>query len=309
MQFCPKCGKKSFGICADCFLEEHPIKLKEFQLKVCRCGRFFYLDKWRTDIESHIERIVERKLTIPTGITIKKVKTKSKISDKKISLEVDLLGNYKNELILYKLHEDIKIIKTMCPDCSRLASSYYEAVLQLRPEISIDINQEFVSDKKKVQGGIDIYLTSLEYARQLAGNLRKKGFYVKESAEHIGMKDGKKLYRTFISVKSPNFSEGDFLKFDDKIFRVIKLGQTVLCRDVISKKEKTIPLSRVSDSEVIARSNEIKKMIVTNVTPNEIQLLEPHTHVTHDISGKFRDIKAGNEIATIKIDGKIYILA
>jgi len=308
MQFCPKCGKKSFGLCADCFLEEHPVKLKEFQLKVCKCGRFFYLDNWNADISLYLDKIVKKKLSVPHGITINKIKTKSKISEKRISLEIDLSGSYKNEPLLYKLHEDIKIIKTVCPDCSRLTSSYYEAVLQLRPEISVDMDPRVVSDKKKVHGGIDIYLTSLDYARQLGSNLRKKGFYLKESAEHGGVKNGREVHRTVISVKLPHFSEGDFLKIDDKIIQVIKSGHIVLCRDIVSKKERTLPLTRVSNAEIIADRKSIKKMIITKVTPSEIQLLDPHIHRTYDIYRKFKNLKAGDEIDTVKIHDKVYVL-
>ncbi len=308
--FCPKCGKKGPGLCLNCFLEIHPMTMKKFELPVCRCGRYFRRSDWNLNLDNSISDIVRQNLIIPPELKTKKIDVQHKPEKNKIPIRINISGKYKGEDFSAEFEDEIKTTAKTCPTCAKVSGSYYEAILQFRTGFNPakDINPEFVSGIKKVPGGIDLYITSMKYAKQTGAEFRNKGFYVKESAKLVGMREGKNLYRLYVSIKSPNFEVGDFLDYKGKILQVLEFGKVVLCKDIIRGKKLIVPLLALQDIKPLANKDDIDSAIVSAILPNEIQVLDIETGKTYEIPGVFDNLKQGQEIRILRLRGVIYLV-
>ncbi|MBN2013704.1 MAG: hypothetical protein JW778_00845 [Candidatus Altiarchaeota archaeon] len=308
--FCPKCGRKGRGLCVECFLEEHPIGLKPVRLSLCGCGNFMYGKSWLKNVRESIHGIVERNLELSEGINIKDLKVNPEFKEDRIDLMIQVKGEYNGETFTEVFPSRVRVSKAVCPECNKLRSGYYEAILQLRtkkkPEIEVDSN--FVSNVEKVRGGFDLYLTSLQYARQLKKIFRERGFSVNESSKLYGMKDGKNVYRVSIAVKEPHFSGGDFIEYGGDILKVVRMGKKILCRDVGTRKDRVINVDKAAQSRVVAHKSDLRDGIVTMVSPSEVQVLDLESNETHELRNEGLNLEPGQEINILKVGKKVYIL-
>ncbi len=308
--FCPKCGKKYPGLCLNCFLEMHPVRLKKFELPICKCGRYFRRGDWNLNIEKSIPDIVKQNLIIPIELKTGKIDVKHESQRNRVLLRISVSGKYKGEGFSAEVEDEIKTVVKTCPTCAKTSSGYYEAILQFRTKYNParDINPEFISGVKEVPGGIDVYITSMKYAKQAGVEFRKRGFYVKESAKLMGMRDGKDVYRLNVAIKSPGFEVGDFLDYKGKILQVLEPGKVVLCRDIKRGKRLIIPLPELQDIKPVAQKEDIDNAIVSAVLPNEIQVLDIETGKTYELHGIFENLKQGQEIRILRLKGVTYIV-
>jgi nonsense-mediated mRNA decay protein 3 len=308
---CPGCGRKSHGLCIDCFLEENPIGLKGIKLSLCTCGNYLHRGRWSKNITKSIEKVAEKNLIIPQEIKLESIRILPEFRRDRISLEIWVSGVYGGLDFSRRVKRDLMIDRRECPACSKLMGGYYEAILQLRtkkPLSDLDINNKFISKIKKVKGGFNIYITSAGYARQVGKLFDELGFLVKESSKLVGMKNGKSVYRVSISIKEPGFMEGDFLRYKGAILQVLRPGKRILYRDVASGKKKTIALSNLRGYEVAGRRSDLREGVVTMVSPEEVQVLDLEENKTYDLENRGLDLEAGQEIDILKLGENIYIL-
>lgn len=309
--FCPVCGKKSKGICIDCFSEKNPIELMDIRLSKCACGNYLYRGNWSGDVKDSVKKAVEKNITPPPEIKLENMQVLPEFKGDRIDLEIRIIGHYREEHFKKTLYENIKIDKKECPDCSRTRSGYYEAIIQFRISRSLNDfnpNPRYISKIKKVRGGFDLYITSLKYARDMEREFEKSGFLVGESSKLVGRKNGRDLYRISISVKESDLKEGDFLKYEGGIIQVMKTGKKILCRDIVNKKQKPISPSNLIKSGVIARKSDIREGIVTMISPGYVQILDLTDNETHELKNENMNLNPGQEIKILKTDRKIYVL-
>ena len=209
--FCVRCGKKAAigNFCEDCFLEREKLfDIENFTLAVCDCGSYY--DKvWKEPRE--IDDIIKQQIE-------KRIKTKNRIADKKISLKE--IGNRVSALIVCsglispckkvkKEKKRIMIIlkKKKCDLCIKLLGRYYEAVLHIRG------NYEKIFDKikkqlpktariEKIKHGYDIRFLKKADAAKISKTIKNLNSYeIKKSFKFVSTKKGKKLYRNYYSVR------------------------------------------------------------------------------------------------------------
>jgi nonsense-mediated mRNA decay protein 3 len=200
MSLCPKCGKESRGICLDCFLEDNPLVMEEPKLISCSCGRVRYRDRWDTRWED-VARNVAGKLKTPFELHITKVRATPVIGAENVTFNLEVTGDYKGEPFKRMIELIARPQKTTCPECSRRSGGYFEAVMQVRCDLPVKIEEGQVVKVEKVKGGIDYYVLSNNYARSLASQLRKKGFDVTTSVKTFSRRDGREIYRVYYSLK------------------------------------------------------------------------------------------------------------
>lgn len=199
---CPICGGKSeVGVfCSECYLKRNlKIELPGLiEVPHCKgCGAYLMGSKWLKGLseEDAVIKSVENSL-----------KTNIKGLDKAGALEIEASKTDKEYVAVTsillgesetKKRAIVRIKRTACPDCSRIAGGYYEAVLQLRGGVSKKTVEDivgsvekhkdkfsFVSDVKKVQGGFDIYLGSKKSAEKIVKGFRGKA-EMKKSFEQV----------------------------------------------------------------------------------------------------------------------------
>ena len=345
--FCPECGstdKRMVGdICIDCFLENFQmIRVpKRVEVEICsHCNSKLEEGKW-SDENIPEEEIIYRALE-------RNIKIADEVENEIINLEIDQMkGTIANCFIevvgevqerqLEETHEcEVKILKTVCPSCSKIQSGYYESVVQFRAdkreikaeeyEKADDIVEKtlikqskkdklaYCPQRAKLKEGYDYYIGSLKSGRKVAENLKEAfGGIIKESPRLISedKSTGKGLYRIWISIRIPEFENNDFIKYDGKIMHVTDIDKTrVVGLDISSNKKHTIPLKNMEDIEVVKKADEIETTTIISKSPTTIQILDPSDYSAVDLEMKdeFQDYSIGDEIKLIKIDNYIYLV-
>lgn len=209
MKFCFICGKKTKnlteGYCEECYKNEFKLlKVPEkFSFTICpRCNYVKHRNNWK-DVE--IEELIKQEIK-PLG---KIVEIKVEKNDK-IHISVKgFLKDYKNlkkEVYIIPL----KLKKILCPQCIKKSTGYYEAILQLRGNVTDNIidfidNQAVIQNEfyrlERVKNGLDFYIVNKSFANRTA-ELIKKRFKatIKKSFKVVTRKEGKNIYRNIILV-------------------------------------------------------------------------------------------------------------
>ena len=231
---------------------------------------------------------------------------------------------------------NVKIKRSMCPDCSRYASGYFESVIQIRADkrfpssdelqtiddiirtktgaLSVKNRMAYISDVSVIKEGVDYYVGSYKAARKLSSAIKDvMGGVVQESPRLVGRDKsrGKDLYRIWISIRLPNFKQGDFIKYEDHIGQVKGFdGRKIILKDLESSNIWSVMWKEYNRIKVIARSSDIKITSITSKTPKFIQILHPETYqpVDIEINDKISDLEIGNEVKVLEIEGILYIL-
>jgi nonsense-mediated mRNA decay protein 3 len=182
---CPLCGRKSeVGMfCGECYLKKNlTIELPEkLELSHCRdCNAFLLSGKWLRDIstEDAILAFVKKSLKSNINKLDKAGVLKFEVKEARGAYEATVsvvIGDSEVRKTAF-----VVIRNNACPDCSRMAGGYFEAVLQMRGGVGKStiekITKEiegykdrlsFVGEVKRVQGGYDIYVGSKKAAEKV----------------------------------------------------------------------------------------------------------------------------------------------
>lgn len=345
--FCPECGstdKKMIGnICMNCFLKDFQmIELpKRIEVQICsHCNSKLKEGKWSEEFipeEEIIYRALERNIKID-----------DKVSNKIINLEIDqmkgtiakcyveIVGDVEGTEIEETQETEVKILKTVCPTCSKIQSGYYESVIQFRADkreikseeydkadeiVEKTLIKQLKNDKlaycpqiAKPKEGHDYYIGSLKSGRKVAEALKKEfGGTINESPRLIreDKSTGKGLYRIWISVRIPEFEINDFIMFEDKIIQVTSIDKNrIVGNNIKTGKKQNIPLKNIEKIKLIKKSSDIETTTIISMSPSTIQILDPANYSAVDLEMKdeFANYNIGDEIRLIKIDNDTYLL-
>lgn len=345
--FCPECGstdKEMVGdICIDCFLKEFQmIEIPErIEVQICsHCNSKLEEGKWSDEFipeEEIIYRALERNIKIA-----------DEVEDEIINLEIDQIkgtiaycfvevsGTVHGTRIDETHDSEVKILKTVCPTCSKMQSGYYETVIQFRADhreikseeytkadeiVERTLQKQSKSDKlaycpqiAKLKEGYDYYIGSFKSGHKVADALKEEfGGITKESPRLISedKSTGKGLYRVWISLRIPEFEIGDFIKFEDKTMQVTGISKnSILGEDISTDKRHSIPMKNMEDIELVKKASDIESATVISKSPQFIQILDPVDYSAVDINmaDEYSDLNIGEEVKLIRIDNSIYLL-
>ena len=345
--FCPECGatdKQMIGdICIDCFLKNyHMIDLPErIEVQICsHCNSKLKEGKW---IESNIpeEEIIYRALEANISVN-------EEVEEEIIDLEIEqmkgtiaecivnIVGQVHGKIIEETHDVTVKILKTVCPVCSKIQSGYYEAVIQFRAKnrnitkeeyeiaystVKKTLDKQYKKDRlaycpqiAKLKEGYDYYIGSLKSGRKVADALKEEfGGVIQESPRLISedKSTGKGLYRIWISVRIPEFLKNDFIKYHDKIIQVTDIDKNrVQGTDLKTSNKTTILWKDYEDIELIKKEEDIETTSIISKSPQIIQILDPtdYSAVDLDMKEEFSTFQIGDEVKVIKIDNIPYLL-
>ncbi|UCE73087.1 MAG: 60S ribosomal export protein NMD3, partial [Methanomassiliicoccales archaeon] len=248
--FCVECGKEGKlykGICGDCFLSKNvftsiPNKL---DVEVCaHCGSRRKGKDWVSVDQGQeiIEEVISENVKRHPDVSDFDVHIKTEYEDEN-NVNVNIVTHAKvHDLKSEENHETrIRFKKTVCDECSKQQGGYWEAKVQLRgtkgglydkeKEKAMDIVDIMVAEKEKkardafitkveeIHSGLDFYLGSKSLGKALSKRLASEfGGHVKESAQLVGKKDGKDIYRMTYLVRLLEFRIDDFIRLDEQIF-------------------------------------------------------------------------------------------
>ena len=345
--FCPRCGSEDEdlyeGICRSCFVKKARIidVQKDLEITICaHCSSLLKGIKWE-DSDLSDEELV-------TLAVMENIKPESYVEDLELSVEIITIRGSNYECIVHAeatvlgtriLEEhsvNVKIKKGVCPDCSKYASGYFESVIQIRadkrfpsPEelstidvimraktraLSVQNRMAYVSDVAVLKEGVDYYLGSYKAARKLVSAVKDvAGGVVQESPRLVGRDKsrGKDLYRVWISLRLPYFQKGDFIEYEGHKGQVKGFdGRKIILKDIETQAIWSVMWKEYSRIEVIAKVSDVKTTSVTSKTPKTIQILHPDTYqpVDVDITDETSDLKIGEEVKVLEVEGNLYIL-
>jgi nonsense-mediated mRNA decay protein 3 len=346
-KFCPQCGREDDelfqGLCRYCFIKETPLIVcpDDLVVNICaHCSSTLDGNRWTDSDQSEDEIIADN---VYDNIELHKYAENVEISLEVLNQKGSLLeilikshGKMLGEDIEEECTVNVRLNRTVCPDCSKHASGYYEAVIQLRadnrPLELAEINEvdrimkelfgklveknrmAYLADRVELKEGVDYYIGSYKSARNIANNLKETlGGILKESPRLMGRdkSSGKDLYRIWISLRLPGFKIGDFILYHDLVARVVNLdGRGILVKDLESNRMHSMPWKEYPNLTKIAESIDVKSTTITNITPKTIQVLHPETYETYDLDLKegMADLKIGRDVDIVELKGELYIL-
>ena len=345
--FCPECGstdKEMVGdICIDCFLKDFQmIEIpKRIEVQICsHCNSKLEEGKWSEENipeEEIIYRALERNITIADEVENEIINLEiDQIRGTIANCFVEVVGEVHGTQIEETHDSEVKILKTVCPTCSKLQAGYYEAVIQLRADKREIKSEEYAkadeivertlikqskSDKlaycpqiAKLKEGYDYYIGSLKSARKVVEALKEEfGGIIKESPRLISedKSTGKGLYRIWIALRLPKFLKDDFVKYHENVYQVSDVdGNRIQVINLENQDIIALKWREYDSIEKIEHLEGIQKAIITAKSPSMMQILDPddYSPIDLEMNEKLEKYNIGEEIDVIKIDGKIYII-
>ena len=338
MNFCVKCGKETEnivnGLCIECFLDGRKLTSlpHHVDVKVCtNCGDIGYGEFWVTkELQEAIDEAAESALVPIKGV-------------KKVSAEVSAV---EQEPLTYVATVDsvldingyttedsastiVRLKNTVCKRCSRQLGNYYEAILQIRGskevprktvmeafrrvENIVDAQaltnkNSFISKAEEVQGGIDLYISSISLAKMASKDLSDAYCAeTKEASKLVGVdEEGQEMYRVNYLVRLPDFNAGDVVIYEGRYFKLIRFssnGAKVI--DLMNHRERAVKRTDIPTFKVYARSGDLRDAVVVSKEKGEIQILNPTNYSTIDLTVP-EDAEIGDAVKVVEIDDALY---
>ncbi|MDO8340201.1 MAG: NMD3-related protein [Candidatus Burarchaeum sp.] len=206
---CPRCGAKSSekkfveSFCIDCFKRYIDIDTPAaVEIPVCRqCDRV-KLAQWQEKDSEAIGKYILKQCKVDYDTA------KAEVTDRG-ECDISFVINAKGARIEVSEHVGIKFLPTMCENCSRTTSGYFEAIIQLRGSdenvekamqrlMPVLEKNSFISKIKEDRRGVDLYVGSKQIA---AAAISHMNLTPKISNKLHGVRDGQRIYRTTFSVR------------------------------------------------------------------------------------------------------------
>jgi len=341
--FCPRCGNEDedlfHGVCRSCFVKEAKIISISDDLEITICAHCSSLLKgirWEDSPLSEeelisftvMENLIALEPVENLEVSVEILTIRGSNYECLVHAEGLVLGN----MIIEEYKINVKIKKSVCPDCSKYASGYFESVIQIRAHnrfptdeelqavdqlirnkiaaLSIHNRMAYVSDVATLKEGVDY-----KAARKISSAVKDSmGGVLQESPRLVGRdkSKGKDLYRIWISIRLPDFQKGDFVEYENHKAQVKGFdGKKISLKDLDSGDFLSVMWREYDKIKVIARSNDIKTTSVTSKTPKTIQILHPDTYqpVDIDINDEISKLMIGNNIKVLEVEGILYILS
>lgn len=314
---------------------------KRIEVQICsHCNSKLEEGKWSDEFlpeEEIIYRALERNIKIADEVENEIINLEiDQIKGTLANCFVEVTGDVHGVQIEETHDSEVKILKTVCPTCSKVQSGYYETVIQFRADnreikaeeydkaneiVERTLVKQSKSDKlaycpqiAKLKEGYDYYIGSFKSGHKVADALKEEfGGIIKESPRLISedKSTGKGLYRVWISLRIPEFEIDDFIRFEDKIMQVHSITKSsVVGIDISTNKKHNIPMKNMEDIELVKKSDDIETTTIISKSPSIIQILDPSDYSAVDLEMKdeFAGYNIGDEIRLIKIDDYIYLL-
>ncbi len=326
--FCPRCGKeagKLYGkLCADCLREE--VRVMEapnvLEVSVCpACGAYLVHGRGAgASIEEAVKRELERGL-------------------KMVQAGAELLGNdvemapvddYSKRAILHvsadvsglrveEEHEvEIRLKKSACDSCSRLAGGYYEAVIQIRSSggkvekhdrqrcrdiVSGTVSRlypqdrmAFISKTDELREGIDFYIGSKGAAKHICKAITDSiGGTIKTSYSLAGKRGGRDVYRVTYAVRLPQFRKYDVVGYNGQVILVERMGERLTGMRMSDGGRVVLNQNEIGRVERLCSVEDAVRAVVVTSNEREVQVMDPDTYEVltlprHDFMGDSGEI-------------------
>jgi len=341
---CPRCGKECYrlfnSVCKDCFFET--FKLIELphvlHVRICSaCGAHFHRSRWEDvgNVEDVVLKAVENALFIHNEAGDVDVYLEPReITPYIYQVRAEVDAVVREEPVHAEAETEIRIQRTACDMCSRESGGYFEAIIQIRAAGRFPTEDEnkrcmaiareamdsmrkkgdrlaFISEVLEQKEGVDLYMGSMNASRQVCRLITSElGGSFSESPTLVGMKDGKNVYRVTFSVRLPEFSPGDVIRFRGKIIHIKSSGKKVNGISLEDGLRFLATPEELKGAEKIGNMGDAVLTVLVSIENNAILVLDPETYETVAIKKPMSfNAEAGSEIPVLKTPYGIFALA
>lgn len=284
-RFCAICGTMNGpfldNLCENCYKKENPLEIKKLdslQVEICTgCGTLRILgtrvDTWKRDenLEEIIREVARRaiieKLEVDTPL---QYEFEDDIEDSKI-MNYGVKEFAVRTQVYAKPHEDfsefeesfttrLKMLRTVCDECSKYKTGYYEAVLQVRGEDRKltqkeeediealiermmkqyeDARMAYILDLDVDQDGITANVSTKFLAESLAKEIKGiSAGKITVAYEHkTTSRDGIDVFTNTYLVRLPAFAKGDVLEYDKILWIVKSISEQQIKMESLENRE------------------------------------------------------------------------
>ncbi len=201
--------------------------------------------------------------------------------------------------------------------------NYFEAILQLRNPygdvedimhyVIEDIKEKaqegiFISKKKKVTNGFDLYLSSNSFAVEIGRELyRKFGGELKISKKTFSQHKltSKVLYRVTVLFRMAPFKVGDVILFEDAPLKVLEVAKKVVAQNIETSKQLEPHYKDVLRSFEVLKP---VKVIVSKTRPR-LEVIHPETFQSVPVSPAIKGsaLVPGEKVRVLISEGRVWL--
>lgn len=278
MAFCVECGRETDtveGMCAEDFRRKHVLVRAPAAIDLPRCahcGRLQVGGRW---IDAALEDVLLDVIaaSVERDPSVAKVRYTYDLrpqDERNVAVTVKAACAVGPWELVDSFHTRLRLQNGACPTCSRQKGRYFVGTVQLRADgravtaaesrsaegiaARSASGDEFVTEVEAVRGGIDVRVSSNQFAKRLAREMsRALGGSVGSSATLQTQREGKDQYRATYVVRLPGFGEGDELQWRRRRYRVVGLGDTVRLEDTATGERLHVRLRELRSARVVRR--------------------------------------------------------
>lgn len=331
---CIKCGKESTfieNICKACFSSELKIATlaETIDLNICaHCGSLQIKNWENIEFEKGIKKAIHKNLK--TNFELNEDIELTYEDERNIKAIVNISSFINNEIFEQKLTTKIRIKNSVCTTCSRIRGNYFEGIIQIRAKerelkkeeiervkkITYSLIEEmhkndknvFITKEEEKKNGIDFYVGTKNSGRIISRKISEmfSASYL-ETVKFAGVKDGKNVYRTTFRIRTPSYSDGDFIEKEKKLFFVISTHKKVKLFNFEKNREEHFNPKDLEDVVVLGNKELIKNAVVLSESEKELQLLDPDNYNTIFVK-KPKEYKKKESVKIVKYGEEVYLV-
>jgi len=340
---CPSCGRKVEalirGRCPTCFLEQEGlVSLPKLHVTLCRdCLSYKSSGSWRPGggeasetIRMAVEEQLSGRVKVAEPLRLLSLRVgRPVITKNRANAEVyirigGLQGSSEEREVA--LQSKVALEKVLCRVCQLKRSDYFSCIVQLRAEgrpleaeevewatemvhrrarLASPNSMDYLSRIADRKEGRDFYLGSASLGRFLARQMvSERGGVIRESKRMIGVErgSGRQLYKFTLLVRLPHLRPGDVTLHRDIFYTILHhSGSRATMMDA---EGKSVTLEREkADLPLVARREEVEDALVLEVRPDGIQILDPRSNTTFDMSERPPGVRVGGTIRVFWFEG------
>ena len=339
-------------LCPSCYLEAKiPLSsLPKIEVVLCpQCLSFMKGKQWiRTSAKDLIEaafkailQVAQRAIKslakgLALNFSLDKETLKPLYTSSHIQVKLKVIARSLEADISKMLEQDVTVYLRLCPQCSMTKAGGFEAVVQVRADgrslreadvqlvngllqrfsskYNVTERGAYLVEVKEVHGGLDVKFSSATMAKRFAEELRNLvGAMVKYSYKVRGINSsGKTSYYTTISVRFPQFSLGEVVRYKGELVLVKSFDRDQFIAISLRNRRKVkIPFASVWKEKEVITGFPIKMFSVLSIHGDTATLLNLESNEVQEIPAHMLPpwIKVGDRIRAVEHDGKILIVS
>lgn len=315
-KFCPKCGKsvKTGIFCREC--NPQTLDYKPINMKICPTKKYFFKGKWTSyeDIDEVTKTVIEKSLKKNTEL-IEGLSAYPDL-DKKTGMKKDY-----NVIISVEGEEyviPINVETTSSPGFSKVGSTYFEGILQLRNadrEVKKYVNnlidsasEVYVNKVVDKKDSTDYYFVKKKFLSRIGDKIIEEyGGYMDMNAQLFTQdkQTSKELFRLNVLVQIPPFRKRDVVNKKDELFYVTTTGKHSKCIDLKTGKKFAMKY----DPEEVHEYKIVKKQKTTIINTHPLSALSKETYEMVELQNPLSlEIKKNEEVQIAEWEGVAYIV-